>query len=80
VPAARTSDTASTSSEITGSTKTAQPQPGQVDLASKPALAQFKALLATAPVSQPAPHEQSEQLLQGFMQWRQKGNSAEPSR
>jgi hypothetical protein len=80
VPAARTSDTASTSTEITGSTKTAQPQPGQVDLASKPALAQFKALLATTPVSQPAPHEQSEQLLQGFMQWRQKGNSAEPPR
>jgi hypothetical protein len=51
-----------------------------VDLASRPALAQFKALLATAPVSQPAPHEQSDQLLQGFMQWRQKGNSAEPSR
>ena len=80
VPAARTSDTASTSSEITGSTKTAQPQPGQVDLASKPALAQFKALLATAPVSQPAPHEQSEQLLQGFMQWRQKDNSTGTSR
>jgi hypothetical protein len=80
VPAARTSDTASTSSEISGSAKTAQPQPGQVDLASKPALAQFKALLATAPVSQPAPHEQSEQLLQGFMQWRQKDNSTGTSR
>jgi hypothetical protein len=80
VPAARTSDTASTSSEVTGSTKTAQPQPGQVDLASKPALAQFRALLATTPVSQSASHEQSEQLLQGFMQWRKKGDSAEPSR
>ena len=77
VPAAGPSDTASTSSEITGSTKTAQPQPDQVDLASKPALAQFHALLATAPVSQPATQEQSEQLLQGFMQWRQKANSPE---
>jgi len=81
VPAARTSDTASTSSEITGSTKTAQPQPGQVDLASKPALSQFKGLLATAPVVvQPPAHDQSQQLLQGFMQWRQKANSNETSR
>ena len=80
VPASRTTDSASTSSEGTGTTRTAPPQSGQVDLASKPALAQFKALLATAPVSQPAPHEQSEQLLQGFMQWRQKDNSTGTSR
>jgi hypothetical protein len=86
-PASRQSDTGSTSSEITGSTsseiagstKVALPPPGQDDLASKPALAQFKALLATAPVSQPATQEQSQQLLQQFMQWRQKDNSTETS-
>ena len=86
-PASRQSDTASTSSEITGSTKTALPQsePGDLELkpveskpvGSKPALAQFRALLATAPVSQPAPQEQSQPLLQQFMQWRQKDNSTE---
>ncbi len=80
LPASHQSDTASTSSENTGSTKAAPPPSGQVDLASRPALAQFRALLATAPVSQPATHEQSQQLLQGFMQWRQKENSNEPSR
>jgi hypothetical protein len=80
VPASRQSNTGSTSSEITGSTGTALPPSGQGDLGSKPALAQFRALLATAPVSQPATHEQSQQLLQGFLQWRQKENSTETSR
>jgi hypothetical protein len=90
MPASRTTDTASTATESTGSTRTAQPQSaqaqsgqaqsGQADIASKPALAQFKALLATAPASQPATHEQSDQLLQGFMQWRQKDNSTATSR
>jgi hypothetical protein len=78
-PASRQSDTGSTSSQITGSTNTALPPSGQGDLASKPALAQFKGLLATAPVSQPATQEQSQTLLQQFMQWRQKDNSTETS-
>jgi hypothetical protein len=80
-PASQQSDTdstaSSTSSQITGSTKAALPPSGQDDLASKPALAQFKALLATPPVSQPAPQQQSEPLLQQFIQWRQKDNSTE---
>ena len=80
VPASHQSDAAPTSSENTGSTKAAAPASDQADLASKPALAQFRALLATAPVSQPATQEQSQQLLQGFMQWRQKANSPETSR
>lgn len=87
IPASRTTDSASTTaSESTGSTRAALPQSDQADLASKPALAQFKALLATAPVapvSQPAAHEQSgqsDQLLQGFVQWRQKDNSTGTSR
>ena len=80
VPASRPPDSAATSAESTGSTRAALPPSGPGDLASKPALAQFKALLATAPVSQPAAKEQSEQLLQGFMQWRQKANPTEPAR
>jgi hypothetical protein len=80
VPTSHQSDTASTSAEITGSARAAAPASDQADLASKPALAQFRALLATAPVSQPATQEQSQQLLQGFMQWRQKANSPETPR
>lgn len=82
VPTSHQSDAASTPSEVAGSTRAAPPPASsdQADLASKPALAQFRALLATAPVSQPATQEQSQQLLQGFMQWRQKGNSPETPR
>jgi hypothetical protein len=89
VPASRQPDTASTASESAGSARAAVPPSGQaavppsgqVDLAAKPALSQFKGLLATAPVAvQPAAHDQSQQLLQGFMQWRQKANSNETSR
>ena len=79
LPASRQSDAGSTSSEITGSTKTALPQSGQGDDGLKPALAEFQALLAPAPASQPATHEQSRQLLQQFLQWRQKANSTESS-
>jgi hypothetical protein len=89
VPASRPSDTestsSSTSSETAGSMQVAVPPSGQDDLASKPALAQFEGLLATAPAGEPAPasqpvtHEQSQQLLQQFMQWRQKDNSTEAS-
>jgi hypothetical protein len=79
VPASRQTDTASTSSEVTGSTKTDPPPSGQGDLASKPALDQFKALLATAPVSQPASQEQSQPLLQRFIEWRQKDNPTQTS-
>jgi len=78
-PPSREADTASTPSEITEAPKVALPLSGHDDLASKPALAQFKGLLATPPVSQPAPQQQSQQLLQEFIQWRQKDNSAETS-
>jgi hypothetical protein len=78
-PVSRQSDTDSTSSQITGSTTAALPRSDQGDLASKPALAQFKALLATAPVSQPAPQEQPQSLLQQFIQWRQKDDLTETS-
>jgi hypothetical protein len=68
-----------TPSEITGSTSTALPQSGQEDTGSKPALEEFKALLASPPPSQPATHEQSQQLLQDFLQWRKKASTTETS-
>jgi hypothetical protein len=67
-PAPRQSVAGSTPSDITGSTSTAPPQSSQGDVESKPALAEFKALLASPP-SQPATHEQSQQLLHQFLQW-----------
>ena len=77
-PASRQSVADSTPSDITGSTSTAPPQSSQGDVGSKPAPAEFKALLASPP-SQPATHEQSQQLLQRFLQWREKTNTAETS-
>ena len=77
-PASRQSVASSTPSDITGSTTTVPPQSNQGDVGSKPALAEFKALLASPP-SQPATHEQSERLLQRFLQWREKANTTETS-
>jgi hypothetical protein len=80
-PASRQSVAVSTPSDITGSTSTAPPQSSQEDVESKPALAEFKALvepkpalaefkaLLAPPPSQPATHEQSQQLLHQFLQW-----------
>lgn len=81
-PAPRQSVAAgSTPSDTTGSTSTAPPQPSQGDVEPKPALAEFKALVEPKPAiaefkvllgpppGQPAPHEQSQQLLQQFLQW-----------
>ena len=67
-PAPRQSVPGSTPSDITGPTSAAPPQSSQGDVESKPALAEFKALLASPP-SQPATHEQSQQLLHQFLQW-----------
>jgi hypothetical protein len=75
-PASRQSVASSTPSDITGSTTTVPPQSNQGDVGSKPALAEFKALLAS-PHSQPATHDQ---LLQRFLQWREKANTTETSR
>ena len=78
-PALRQSGASSTSSEITGSIKTALPQSTQEENGSKPALAEFQGVLASAPASKPATPEQPPQLLQQFLQWRQKANSTETS-
>ena len=78
-PSSRPLDAGSTSSEITQSMITVVPQAGQGE-GSKPALAQFQAILAPAPSRQDATHDQSERLLHRFLQWRQKPDSTETSR
>ena len=75
-PASRQSVAGSTPSDITGSTSTAPPQSSQGEVGSKPALAEFKALLAS-PLNQPATHEQSQGLLQQFLQWRKEADAIE---
>jgi hypothetical protein len=77
-PASRQSVAGSTPSDMTASTSTAPPQSSQADVEWKPALAEFKALLASPP-SQPATHERSQQLLQQFLQWGSKTNTTETS-
>jgi hypothetical protein len=76
-PALRQSGASSTPSEITGSIRTALPQPSQDQNEAKPALAEFQGVLASIPTSKPATPEQPPQLLQQFLQWRQKTNSTE---
>ena len=76
LPALRQLNAGSSSSEITGSITTAGTQSGQRDNGSKPALAEFGNLLASVP----ATHEQSPQLVQQFLQWRQKADSTGTSR
>jgi hypothetical protein len=79
VPASRQPDGgSSTSSGILQSIKTVLLQPSQRDDGLKPAIAEFQTILASARTSQTATHAQSEQLLQQFLQWRQKPNLTEP--
>jgi len=71
---------ASASSGILQSIKTALYRPAQRDDDSKPALSEFQPILASTRTGQPViTHEQSEALLQQFVQWRQKPNSTEVS-
>ena len=80
VPASRLPDGGySTSSGILQSIKAVLLQPGQRNDGSKPAITEFQTILASAQTSQPATHEESQQLLQQFLQWRQKPNSTEPA-
>jgi hypothetical protein len=78
VPASRLPDNGG-SSGIMRSLKSALLQPGQRDDASKSAISEFQPILASAqngqPASPPAAREPSDQLLQQFLQWRQKPNS-----
>jgi hypothetical protein len=77
-PASRQSVAGSTPSEITGSTSIAPPQSSRGDVESKPAHTELNALLASPP-SQPNTHEQSQQLLQNFLQWRKTVSTTETS-
>jgi hypothetical protein len=77
-PASRQSVASSIPSDTTGSTSTVPPQSNQGNVESKPALSELKALLASPP-SQPATHDQSQQLLRRFLQWREKANTTETS-
>ncbi len=58
------------------SLKTATSQPAQKEDDAKPALSEFQGLLASTPANQPAQppvtREESETLLQQFVQWQQK--------
>jgi hypothetical protein len=78
-PALRKSDASSTASEITGAIRTALPQSSQEENGAKPALAEFQGVLASAAANKPAIPEQPPQLLQQFLQWRQKTNATEGS-
>jgi hypothetical protein len=69
---ARQADGGGTS--VTGvlqSLRTALSQPRQKDDDSKPALAEFQTILASPPATQPVTREESEALLQQFVQWQQ---------
>jgi hypothetical protein len=81
VPAARQADGGATASAsaLMHSIKAVLLQPGQRDEGSKPAIDEFQPILASSGTSQPATHEQSEQLLQQFLQWREKPNATETS-
>ena len=78
-PALRQSDASSTSPEITGSIRTPSPQSSHDESGSKSALAEFQGVLASAPVGKAAAPEQSPEMLQQFLRWRQKTNSTETS-
>ena len=79
VPASRQTDSGAAASALMRSIKAVLLQPGQRDEGSKPAIDEFQPILASSQSSQPATHEQSEQLLQQFLQWREKPNATETS-
>jgi len=72
---ARQPDTTATGgtsvSGVLQSLKTALSQPRQKDDDLKPALSEFQTILATTPAAQPVTREESETLLNQFVQWQQ---------
>jgi hypothetical protein len=71
VHASQEQDTGASFAAAVNSMKAAQSQP---EAASKPALSEFRGLLASTEASQGATHEQPDKTLQQFMQWRQKAD------
>jgi hypothetical protein len=80
VPGSRQSDgeQSSTLSNLAQSFKNALPQ--SAETAPKSAINEFQAILAATPASAPPASEPSGQLLQQFMQWREKPDPATPQR
>jgi len=79
VPGSRQGDSEpSTLTNVTQSIKNALSPSGEAS--PKPAINEFQALLASTPPSAPAASEQDSQLLQQFMQWREKPDPATPQR
>ena len=79
VPGSRQSDgEPSTFTGVAQSIKSTLLQAGETS--PKPAINEFQALLASTPPSAPAASEQDSQLLQQFMQWREKPDPATPQR
>jgi hypothetical protein len=86
VPASQQPDGSSSPSAILRSLKAALLQPAPQDEGSKPAIAEFQNILASAQTSPAATQTspaatraESEQLLQQFLQWQQKPNQTETS-
>jgi hypothetical protein len=79
VPGARQGDgETSTSFGIAQSIKAALFQSGETS--PKPAISEFQAILASTPPGTPSASDPSGQLLQQFMQWREKPDPAAPQR
>jgi hypothetical protein len=80
VPGSRQNDgeQSSTFSNVAQSIKDALSPSGEA--AQKPAINEFQSLLASTPPSAPPASEQDGQLLQQFMQWREKPDPATPQR
>jgi hypothetical protein len=73
VHASQEQDTGASFAAAVQSMKAAQPQQGDA----KPALAEFRGLLASTEAAQGANREQSDKLLQQFMQWRQRADASQ---
>ena len=76
IPAARQPD-GGTLAGMVQSVKAMLVQPRARDDGPKPATAEFQTILASTQNSQPVTREQSERLLQQFVQWRQKPASSQ---
>jgi hypothetical protein len=80
VPGSRQSDgeQSSTVASVAQSIRNALSPSGEAS--QKPAINEFQSLLASTPPSAPPASEQDSQLLQQFMQWREKPDPAAPQR
>jgi hypothetical protein len=79
-PASRQPDAGSSLATTLENLTAAVARPSQADDGAKPALAEFKGLLAQPPEpsGQLANQQQSEQLLQQFRSWREKAGPNDP--